>query len=127
MEEGKKEDNWMEKAFLEHKEQRDQEIAEMNNRKKQSRRQALHLSKAMTQIKEATQTVGELSDFAFSSLNSDITTRDVTLEELAAELKANEERRKEEETICLRMVERKAMRMQRDRVVALILLIQLPR
>lgn len=97
VDEGKKEENWMEKAYYEHKEQRELEVSEMNNRRKQSRKQALHLSKAMTQIKEATLTVGELSDFALSSLkNNQVTSRDVTLEELAAELKANEDRRKEE-------------------------------
>ena len=90
----KEEENWMEKAYHEHKEQRELEVSEMNNRRKQSRAGS-SLVQAMTQIKEATLTVGELSDFALSSLkNNQVTSRDVTLEELAAELKAD--RRKEE-------------------------------
>ena len=75
VDEGKKEENWMEKAYYEHKEQRELEVSEMNNRRKQSRKQALQLSKAMTQIKEATLTVGELSELALSSLKNNLGAR----------------------------------------------------
>ena len=93
----KKDDDWIEQAYHEHKEKQELEIHELNVKKKQERRRSLHLSKATTQIQEATKTVGEVTSLALSSLKKvNITSRDVTLAELEEELKSIEERSKEE-------------------------------
>jgi hypothetical protein len=90
-----KEDTWMELAYAEHKEQRAIEVAELDKKKKLARKQALQLSKATTQIREATSAVGGLAQLAMEALHDEFASRDTTLEELASELLENEREARE--------------------------------
>ena len=64
-------------------------LEEVESNRKVSRKKALQLSKASTQIVEATKTAQELSKLALSHLNKELPTRNVSLKELE-ELKGKE-------------------------------------
>lgn len=90
----KTDDNFVEQAHKEHVAQSFDEmriaLEEVDNSRKVSRKKALQLSKASTQIAEATQTAQELSELALSHLHRELPARNVTLKELE-ELKGKED------------------------------------
>ena len=90
----KTDDNFVEQAHKEHVAQSFDEmrvaLEEVDNSRKVSRKKALQLSKASTQIAEATQTAQELSKLALSHLHRELPERNVTLKELE-ELKGKED------------------------------------